>query len=185
MGFVNLSGGESAHRFKHAGKTGLLSVHPAGQHGAAADENGGDVYPGGCHQKAGYILVAVGNHYQAVKAVGLDHCLGGVSDQIPGDQGVFHALVAHGDAVAHGDGGEDNGGAAGHGYAQLHRFHNLVQIHVAGNDFIVGADNADEGPLLLFLGQAQGMVQTAVRGILGTVDDGIFDHGRNLLSVLG
>ena len=92
--------------------------------------------------------------------------------------------MAHGDAVADGDGGEDNGGAAGHGYTQLHGLHDLVQIHVAGDDLIVGADDADEGPLLLLLGQAQSVVQAPVGGVLRAVHDGIFDHKRFLLSIV-
>ena len=98
--------------------------------------------------------------------MGHGHGLGGVGDQVPGDQGVLHADVAHGDAVAHGDGGELHRGAAGGPDAGLHRLGDLVQVHVAGDDLVVGAHHADEGPLQLLLGVAQGIEQGAVGGAL-------------------
>ena len=41
-------------------------------------------------EEARHVLVAVGNHHQPVKLMGQGHGLGGVGDEIPGDQGVFH-----------------------------------------------------------------------------------------------
>ena len=86
-------------------------------------------------------------------------------------------------AVADSDGGEDDGGAASHGDAQLDGVNDLIQIDVAGNDLIIGADNGDEGALLFFLGQAKGVVKAAVRRILCAADDGIFDHSGFQLSI--
>ena len=79
--------------------------------------------------------------------------------RIPGDQGVLHADVAHGDAVAHGDGGELHRRAAGGADARLDGLGDLVQVHVAGDDLVVGAHHADEGALQLLLGVAQGVEQ--------------------------
>ena len=177
-GFINFAGGVSAHSLEHTGKAGFLAVYPASQHGAAADENSGDIHPGRCHQQARHVLVAVGHHDHAVKAVGFQHGLGGVGNQVTGDQRVFHALVAHGDAVADGDGGEHDGGAASHGNAQLHGIHDFVQVHVTGNNLVVGADHGNQGPLLFFLCQAQGVIQAAVGGVLGAVHDLVFHHHR-------
>ena len=155
----------------------------ASQHGAAGDEDGGNIDTGGSHQQAGHVFITVGDHDHAVEAVGTEHGLGGVSDQVTGDEGVLHALMAHGDAVADGNGGEDDGGAAGHGDAQLNGVNDLIQIDVAGNDLVIGADNGDEGALLFFLGQAKGVVKAAVGRILCAADDGVFDHSGFQLSI--
>ena len=153
-----------------------MAVHPSGQHGAAGNKNGGNVQPGRRHQQAGDVLVAVGHHDQSVKGVGQRHGFGGVGDQIPCDQRVFHTHMPHGDTVADGDGGENDGGAASHGDAQLNGLNNLVQIHVAGDDFVVGADDADQGTIHLFVGDAQCVEQGAVGGALCTFGDGVTSH---------
>ena len=154
-------------RLKHVGQAGAASVlQPPGQHGAAGAEDGGDVHPCGGHEQAGHVLVAVGDHHQPVELVGDGHGLGGVGNEIPGDQGVLHADVAHGDAVAHGDGGELHRRAAGGADARLDGLGDLVEVHVAGDDLVVGAHHADEGALQLLLGVAQGVEQGAVGGAL-------------------
>ena len=132
------------------------------QHGPAGAEDGRDVEPGRGHEQAGHILVAVGNQHQSVELVGQHHGLGGIGDQVPRDQGILHADVAHGDAVAHGDGREFDGRAAGGADSGFHRLHDLVDIHMAGHDLVEGADHAHQGALQLFPGKAQGVEQTAV-----------------------
>ena len=176
LGGIDLAGIKLAYRLKHAGQAGLFAVDAAGQHGTAADDNGGDIHTGGSHQQAGHVFIAVGHHYHAVKAVGQQHGFGRVSDQVTGDKAVFHALMTHGNAVTDGDGGEYDGRAAGHSYAQLNGIHDFIQIHMAGNDLVIGADHSDQGALLLFGSEAQGMIQAPVRCVLGAVDNGIFDH---------
>ena len=109
--------------------------------------------------------------------MGQGHGLGGVSDEIPGDQGILHADVAHSDAVAHGDGGELHRRAPGTPDAGLDRLGNFVQIHVAGDDLIVGADHADEGALQLLLGVAQGVKEGAVGGALHAPGHVVAAHG--------
>ena len=113
--------------------------------------------------------------------MGQGHGLGGVGDEIPGDQGVFHADVAHGDAVAHGDGREHDGGAPRHADARLHRLYNLVQIHVTGDDLVLGGHNADEGAVQLLLGVPQRIEQGAVGGPLHAFGHVVASHGRVLL----
>src|SRR5690606_21723465 len=76
----------------------------AGFHGAAGDEDHGDVQAQGGHQHAGGDLVAVGDADDGVGAVGVDHVLHRVGDDLPRGQGVEHAVMAHGDTVVHGDG---------------------------------------------------------------------------------
>ena len=134
----------------------------AGQHGPAGAEDGRDIEAGGGHQQAGHVFVAVGHQHQAVELMGHDHGLGGIGDQVPGDQGVFHAHVAHGDAVAHGDGREFDGRAAGGADPGFHRLHDLVDIHVPGHDLVEGADHAHQGTFQLFFGKAQSVEQAAV-----------------------
>ena len=110
--------------------------------------------------------------------MGHGHCLGGVGNQVTGNQGVLHAHVAHGDAVAHGNGGELHGGAAGGTDSSLDRLGNLVQVHVAGDDLIVGTDHADEGTLQFLLGVAQGVEQGAVGGGGGAFLNDITAHRK-------
>ena len=170
------------HRLEHVAQAGAAAVlQPAGQHGAAGAEDGGDVQPGGGHQQARDVLVAVGHHHQAVKLVGGDHGLGGVGDEVPGHQGVLHADVAHGDAVAHGNGGEDHRGAPGGPDAGLHGLHDLVQVHVAGHNLIPRTDDAHQGAAELLLGIPQGVQQGAVGGPLHPFLDLIGTHGMSSL----
>ena len=134
----------------------------ARQHGAAGAEDGRDIETGGGHEQAGHVLVAVGHQHQTVELMGQHHGLGGIGDQVPGDQGILHAHVAHGDAVAHGDGREFDGRAPGGADAGFHRLHDLVDVHMTGHDLVEGADHAHQRALQLFLGEAQGVQQTAV-----------------------
>ena len=157
-----------AHCLEHAGKAGLVALHMARQHGAAADEHGGHVDSGRSHQKAGHVLVAVGHHHQGVELVSQCHTLGGIRDQVPGHQGILHAHVAHGDAVADRDGREHHRGAARHGHAQLHRFHDLIQVHVSGYNFIIRTHNAHHGLFHLFRRHAEGVEQGPVGRLLHT-----------------
>ena len=178
-GLVQLARLVGAHRLKHMAQAGAAAVvESAGQHGTAGAEDGGDVDTGGSHQQAGHVLVAVGDHDQAVKLVGDGHGLGGVGDQVTGDQGVLHADVAHGDAVAHGNGGELHRSAAGGADTRLHGLGDLVQIHVAGHDLIVGAHHADEGTLQLLLGVAQSIEQGAVGGAFHALGNIVAAHRK-------
>ena len=105
--------------------------------------------------------------------MGKRHGLGGVGDEVARDERVLHADMTHGDAVAHGDGGEDDGGAAGHGDAHLDGVDDLVEIHVAGNDLVVRAHDAHERAGDLLVGEAQRVVQRAMRPVHGAELDGI------------
>ena len=153
-----------------------MSLHSSGKHGTAADKDRGNVHSCCRHQKSRHILIAVGNHHKPVKAVCQSHGLGGVGDQITGNQRILHSGMSHGNTVANGDGREDDGCTAGHGHTQLYGLHDLVQIHMSRNDFVVRADDADKGFCLFFLGQSQGMKQTAVGSIFYTVNYIFFRH---------
>ena len=108
--------------------------------------------------------------------MGANHRLGGVGNQVTGDQTVLHALVAHGNTVAHRNGREHNGRTACHGNTQLDGIDDFIQVHMSGDDLIIGADNANQRALLLLFGQSQSMVQTPMGSIAGAVDNGIFNH---------
>src|SRR5262249_12593450 len=137
---------EGAHALEDAGQVeGLAGGAAAGLHGAAGHEDGGDVEPRGGHQHARRDLVAVGDADHAVEAVGRDHGLHAVGDQLSGGQGELHAVVAHGDAVVHPDGVELEGHAAGVAHRLLHHRPELLQVDVAGHDVHVGVDDGHEG----------------------------------------
>ncbi len=177
----DFAGGIGANGFKHAGETGLMAIHMAGEHGTTADKDGRQVQSGRCHKKAGYVFVTVWNHNEAVKAMGLDHALGGVSNKITGDEGILHALMAHGNTVTDRNCREDNGGAACLGYADADCLRDFIKIHVARDNLIIGADDTDQRTAQLFLGETQGIVERTVRCIVKTVYNSVFDHNYFLL----
>src|SRR5204862_8115106 len=106
----------------------------AGAHRAAGDEDGGDVDACGGHHHAGDDFVAVGNADDTVEAVGAEHGLDAIGDELAGGEGVFHAAVAHGDAVVDADGVEFEGDAAGGADGFAHLFADDVEVGVAGDD---------------------------------------------------
>ncbi len=184
--FRDLTGVELTHRLRDRGEAGFASVYMAGQHRSAADKHGRQVQPGSGHQQARDVFVAVGHHYQGVEAVGHGHGFGRVGNQVTGNQGVLHAHMAHSNAVAHGDGREHNGGSPGHGHAQLYRVHDFVNVHVPRHNLVIAADNAYQRPGDLLFGEAQGVVQRPVGGVLGRQFDFIAYHSDfSLLKITG
>ena len=116
----------------------------AGLHRPAADEDRRDVAADGAHQHAGDDLVAVGNADHPVEAMGLDHRLDAVGDQLAAGERILHALVAHGDAVVDADRVEDKRRAAGLADALLNELADLVEVDVTGNDVHVAVADGDE-----------------------------------------
>ena len=170
------------HRLKHMAQAGAPAIpQPAGQHGTAGAEDGGDIQPGGRHQQARHILVAVGHHDQPVKLVGGHHGLGGVGNEVPGDQGILHPHMAHGNAVTDRDGGEGHRGSPRRPDAGLDRLHNFIQVHVTGYNLIPGAHHPHQGPVQLLLGIAQGVEQGPVGGPFHAFFDLIGTHQAVLL----
>ena len=51
--------------------------------------------------------------------MGESHCLGGISNQITGDEGIFHTRVSHSDTIANDNRGKHNGRTACHSNAEL------------------------------------------------------------------
>ena len=59
---------------------------------------------------------------------------------------------------------------------QLHGFGYLVEIHVPGDNLVVGADDSDKRLLHLLLRHAEGVPERTVRGLLKPLLDGITSH---------
>src|SRR5690606_2766861 len=106
----------------------------AGLHGAAGDEDDGDVEAHGGHQHARGDLVAVGDADHGVGAVRVDHVLDRVGDDVAAGQRVEHAVVAHGDAVVHGDGVEFLGNATGRFDLAGNELAQVFEVHVTGHE---------------------------------------------------
>src|SRR5699024_601006 len=109
-----------------------------GLHRPAGDEHGGHVQPHGGIQHAGGDLVAVGDAYQRIGAVSIDHVLHRVRDQVPAGQGVQHAVVAHGDAVVDGDGVELLGHSPGLTHRTGDEVPHVLQVHVPRYELGIG-----------------------------------------------
>ena len=171
------------HRLEHLGEADLLAAVGTGQHGAAGADHRRHIHADGCHDHAGHDLITVGHQHKAVQLVGHGHGLHAVADELAGSQRIFHAHMAHGDAVAHADGRDQDGGAACHLDACLNGVGHLIQVHVAGHDLTVGAHHADEGALQLFRGVAQCIEQTAVGRALHALGHVVASHGLFLFSL--
>ena len=174
--FVDFSCFVSAHRLEHTGEGTLFAAHSACQHRAARNEDRRDIQSRRRHQKPGHVLVAVGNHDEAVKAVRHDHRLGAVRNQITGDEGILHPDVPHRNPVAYGDCREHNRRTACHRNAHLYSIADFVKVLMPRHDFVVGAYYADEGPGKLLVRQAQRMVQGTMRSIVKSVYYCFFNH---------
>ena len=160
---VDLASLEGADCLKHGGKARALAVHMTGKHRTAGNEDRRDVHTRRGHQKTRYVLVAVRDHDERIKRVRQRHRLGGISDQVTGDEGILHASVTHRDTVTDCDRREHDRRSACHGYSLLYGFDDLVDIHMTRYDLIIGADDADQRTLHLLLGQTKCVQQRALR----------------------
>ena len=109
--------------------------------------------------------------------------LNGVGDELPGGQGIFHALVVHGQTVADADDPELQGGAAGQAHPGLGGLGDLVQVQVAGDEFVKGIGHPDDGLVDLPVGEPHGLEQGAMGVFLQTQFHQITAHGSLLKSV--
>ena len=173
---VDHTGLVRADSLEHFGKADLLTAVTACQHRAAGADHGGHVHADGGHDHAGHDLVAVGDQHQTVQLVGHEHRLNAVADQFTAGEGVFHAHMAHSDAVADTDGGDEDGGAACHAHASLDGIGNLIQMGVAGDNLAVGGNDADQRTVQLLRRVAQRIKQAAVWCPLRALFDVIAVH---------
>ncbi len=176
----DFSGGVGADGFEDCGEVGGLSgdgIFTRG-HGTTGDEDGGDVDARGGHHHAGDDFVAVGDADDAVEAVGAEHGFDAVGDEFAAGEGVFHAGVAHGDAVIDADGVEFEGDSAGGADGVADFFADDVEMGVAGDDLDEGVADGDEGlvPVGIVLDDAGGAEEGAVGGFGSAFFDGIGKH---------
>ncbi len=170
------AGSVFSHRLKHAGEASLSSFQMACEHRASADKDGRDVQSGRCHQKAGNILVAVGDHDKRVELMRHGHGFRGVRDQVPGHKRVFHSLMAHGDSVTDRDRRKFPRYTACHGDSEFHCFRDLIKVHMSRNNFIIGVHNSHQRPFHFLFGQTQRAEQRTVRCFLHAVFYCITSH---------
>jgi hypothetical protein len=159
----------------------LIRIHLAGLHRPAGDEDHRDVQPHGGHQHAGGDLVAVGDADHGVGAVGVDHVLDAVGDQLAARQRVQHAAVAHGDAVVDRDGVELLGHAAGRLDLAGDQLAQVLQVHVARDELGEAVGHGDDRLAEVLVLHAGGAPQAAGAGHVAAVGGGsraIGRHGR-------
>src|SRR5690606_25572064 len=101
-------------------------------HGTAGDKDHRNVQPHGGHEHAGRDLVAVGDAYHGVGAVGVDHVFDRVRNDVAAGQRIQHAVVAHGNAVVHGNGVEFLGDTARSLDLTRHQLPQVLQVDMAG-----------------------------------------------------
>ena len=172
----HLTGMDLADGLDAGGVVGDIALIISGGHGAAGNDDGGNVHTGGGHDGAGHGLVAGDHQNQAVQTVGHGHALDGVGNQFTAGQRIHHSLVRHGDAVADGDGGELHRDAAGHQDALLGRIRDAAQMEVSGDDLVEGVDDTDQGLAADVLLEMAGGIEQAA-GI------GVFDTGEDLFRI--
>ena len=148
----------------------------AGQHRAAGDKDCRNINSGRSHQESGNVLVAVGDHYKTVKTVCLRKAFGRVGNQISRDKGIFHSDVSHCDTVADSNRRNHDWHSAGLGYSELYCLRDFIEIHMARDDFTVGAHDADERLLHFLFRKAKCIEKTSVRCLLYTDFYSVTDH---------
>lgn len=104
FGFVDLAGFETAGCLKGLGNGDVLAIVPARKHGAPTAKYGGNVDTQSRHEHARHDFIAVRNHDHAIEGVAVDQGFNAVRNELAAGQGIFHALVTHGDSIANADG---------------------------------------------------------------------------------
>ena len=117
--------------------------------------------------------------------MGHKHRLHAVANQLAAGEGIFHTHVAHSDAVADTDGGDEDGGAARHAHTGLDGIGNLVQMGVAGDNFAVGGNNANQRAVKLLRRVAQRIEQASVGCPFRAFFDVIAVHNEFLRFIVG
>lgn len=113
-------------------------------HGAAGNENGGNIETHRRIQHAGRDLVAVGNAHHRIGAMGIDHIFHGIRNDFARRQRIEHAVMAHGDAVINRDGVEFLGDAACRLDFTGNELAKILQMHMARHELREGIDDSDD-----------------------------------------
>ncbi len=144
----------------------------AGLHRPAGDEDGRDVEAHRRHQHAGRDLVAVGDADQRVGAMGVDHVLDAVGDELARGQAVEHAVMAHGDAVIDRDGVELLGDAAGLLDLARHQLAEILEVDMAGHELGEGVRHRDDRLAEIAVLHARGAPEAAGAGHVAAMGRG-------------
>ena len=156
--------GVSAHGLEDVLDVYVLAQVFAGHDGAAIDKDRRDVKTGDGHHAAGHVFVAAGDGDEGVHPLSEGNDLDGVRDDFPADQGGFHALRPHGDAVADGDSPELEGHSVGLADPFLGGIGQPVQMNVARRDVAGQVSDGHEGFVHVGGGQAHGPEHGPGRG---------------------
>ena len=132
----------------------------ARQHGAAGDEDRGQVQPRRGHQHARHDLVARAEHHDAVEAVGVHHQLDRRGDHVAQRQDRVHPF-ALGDAVARRHGVELRGRTTRLAHPLLHPRGELSQVEMARIDLAPRVDDPDQRFLEVVVAEPHRAVQRA------------------------
>ena len=171
IGVGHFAGSVGAHGLEDGDDVDVAFLEAAGENGAAVDEDGGAIEAGDGHQATGHVFVASANGNEAIEELAAHDGFDGIGDDFAGDEGVFHALRAHGDAVGDGDGVKDERLATGLGAAFRGGDGELVDVDVAGRDLAPGGGDADLGFLEIGAVEADGVKHGAALRALGGVDE--------------
>ena len=152
--------------------TALPLLDLARLHRPAGDKDDRDVQAQRGHQHSRRDLVAVGDADQRIGAVGIDHVLDRIGDQLARGQAVEHAVVAHGDAVVDGDGVELLGHAAGARNLPRDQLAQVLQVDVTGNKLGKGVGDGDDGLAEVAVLHTGGAPKTARSGHIASVRRG-------------
>ena len=152
-----------ANCFKHLGKAGFFAFYKTGHHRTSGADNGRDIHANSCHDHARYDLVAVWNQYKTIECVSHGHGFHTVCDQLSAWETVFHADMAHSDAVADADRRYFDRCTASHADAGLYGFSYFIQVHMTRYDFTLSGNDTDQRPFQLFLRISHRVEQTPHR----------------------
>jgi len=151
-------------------------------HGAAGDEDGGDIHPHGRHQHPRGDFVAIGNAHHGISTVGIHHVFHGIGNEVPGRQAVEHAVMAHGDAVVDGDGVEFLGNAPRRLDFPGHQLAQILKMDVAGHELGEGIHHGNDGFAEIAVLHAGGTPQGAGAGHVAAVGGCMGTIGRHGIS---
>ena len=140
--------------------------------GPAGHEDDRDVEAHRRHQHAGRDLVAIGDADHGVGAVGIDHVLDRVRDQLARGQGIEHAVMAHGDAVVDRDGVEFLGDAAGLLDLPRHQLAQILEVDMARHELGEGVHDRDDRLAEVGILHARGPPEAAGAGHVAAMGGG-------------
>ena len=169
-GVGDFAAGVLADGFEDRDDVDVAAVMAAWFDGAAVDEDAGAVETGHGHDAGGHVFVAAADGDEPVEHFASGDGFDGIGDDFAGDEAVFHAFGAHGDAVRDGDGVEDDAFTAGRVDAFGGFEGELIDVDVAGSDLAPCAGDADLAFFEVCAFEADGVEHGAGGGAFRAVD---------------